>query len=551
MDKFDLPVIGVSINRSSVRPLTFTKSGCLIVLLFSIGSSFLAGCNYPSSESSAPASQIPDLQLTLDAMDAEKPQTPPLAEITPTQTQASSADPFAGLQTPTPVDSPDTLTYPLPTAGPLPPVFDYITLSGDSPTGISARFEVDLDEITSSAILPSEGYLQPGIPLRIPNHLKGYSYPDALLPDSEVIFSPTAEDFDIAPFVAQAGGFLDGYSESVDGELLTGSEIIKRVALERSSNPRLLLAFLELRSHWVSDQPPDPSETRYPIGFNAPGYSGLYDELTLTANHLNIGFYNWRTGDLNQLRFKDGRTARLSPLINAGTAAIYNLFAKFYDQAGWEAALFGEDDFPGLYFQLFGDPWERASGIEPLLHPGVRQPELELPFPAGERWSFTGGPHRTLNLGSPFGALDFSPVTGQSACAVSRAWVTAPAGGLVTRTGDGILVLDLDGDGSEATGWVLFFLHIAAQGRVSAGTLIETDDPLGHPSCEGGSATGTHVHLARKYNGEWIAADGPVPFVLSGWTAKMGNRAYEGELVKDGQNVYANPGGSQTSLILR
>ena len=45
--------------------------------------------------------------------------------------------------------------------------------------------------------------------------------------------------------------------------------------------------------------------------------------------------------------------------------------------------------------------------------------------------------------------------------------------------------------------------------------LVETDDRIGHASCEGGVSTGTHLHFARKYNGEWVLADGPLPFVLS------------------------------------
>ncbi len=34
---------------------------------------------------------------------------------------------------------------------------------------------------------------------------------------------------------------------------------------------------------------------------------------------------------------------------------------------------------------------------------------------------------------------------------------------------------------------------------------------------QGGEVTGTHVHIARKYNGEWILADGPLAFNLEGW----------------------------------
>jgi LasA protease len=165
-------------------------------------------------------------------------------------------------------------------------------------------------------------------------------------------------------------------------------------------------------------------------------------------------------------------------------------------------------------------------------------------------WSLTSGPHISWRTGTPRGALDFAPITGEPRCAVSTAWVTASASGLVVRTGRGMVVLDLDGDGMEQTGWVLVYMHIAEQDRVSSGTWVETNTPLGHPSCEGGQATGTHVHLARKYNGEWLAADGPLPVVLSGWIAHTGELSYEGTLEKDGRVVSAHPDGSSGSTIV-
>ncbi|HNB50598.1 MAG TPA: hypothetical protein PK530_01575, partial [Anaerolineales bacterium] len=39
-----------------------------------------------------------------------------------------------------------------------------------------------------------------------------------------------------------------------------------------------------------------------------------------------------------------------------------------------------------------------------------------------------------------------------------------------------------------------------------------------------------HVHLARKFFGEWIAADGPLPFNLGGWIAQRGEKPYQGTL---------------------
>ena len=136
-------------------------------------------------------------------------------------------------------------------------------------------------------------------------------------------------------------------------------------------------------------------------------------------------------------------------------------------------------------------------------------------------------------------------------CSVPADWVTASASGVVTRSGDGIVAIDLDGDGFEQTGWVIFNLHIATDERIQEGMTVDKDDPIGHPSCEGGIATGSHVHIARKFNGEWIAADGPMPFILSGWKVAAGSRIYQGTLTKGDDVVFASPGGARSSIIER
>lgn len=66
---------------------------------------------------------------------------------------------------------------------------------------------------------------------------------------------------------------------------------------------------------------------------------------------------------------------------------------------------------------------------------------------------------------------------------------------------------------------------------VPVGTVVDTGAPLGHPSCEGGQATGTHVHMARKYNGEWLPADGISAILCrstGGWVAQSTGTAYQG-----------------------
>ena len=107
------------------------------------------------------------------------------------------------------------------------------------------------------------------------------------------------------------------------------------------------------------------------------------------------------------------------------------------------------------------------------------------------------------------------------------------------RSGIDGLALDLDKDGDERTGWVVYYLHLATQERAAVGSDLKVGDKIGYPSCEGGRSTGTHVHVARKYNGEWIPAEGPLPFVMSGWVPKNGAEPYEGTLSKGGKTVIA------------
>jgi hypothetical protein len=147
--------------------------------------------------------------------------------------------------------------------------------------------------------------------------------------------------------------------------------------------------------------------------------------------------------------------------------------------------------------------------------------------------------------------MDFAPMSSKSGCVPSNEWVTASAAGLIVRSQNGIVVEDLDGDGYEQTGWDLMYLHVATKDRIPVGTWVSTNDRIGHPSCEGGKASGTNVHFARKYNGEWIPAGGPLPMVLSGWVAHAGNAPYIGSFTKGNQIANACTCGSSDTLVTR
>jgi len=431
-----------------------------------------------------------------------------------------------------------------------PPIL-YYTQAGDTVPLISVRFSVSPEEINSPEKLPATALLKPNLLLIIPNRLSATGPEGMLFPDSEVVYSPSAKDFDIEAFVAQTNGYLSTYSEWLINGQTSGAQLIEKVAIENSINPMLLLALLEYQSGWVYGQPATLAQTEYPLGYIEYSCKGLYHQLAWAVQQLSIGYYGWRAGILTELVFSNYESLRIAPTLNAGTVAVQYLFSKLYYSNQWAGNLYSPDGFSALHERMFGNYWVRSQAVEPLYPPDLTQPNLELPFYAGVLWSLTGGPHSVWGTNGALGALDFAPATDKNGCTESPEWVTAAAPGLVVRVGPGLVMVDLDGDGSEQTGWNILYLHIATKDRVPLGTYLEQDDRIGHPSCEGGTSTGTHVHIARKYNGEWILADGPMPFVLSGWTAHNGLAAYKGNLTKDDQIVTASQVGSYESRITR
>jgi murein DD-endopeptidase MepM/ murein hydrolase activator NlpD len=164
---------------------------------------------------------------------------------------------------------------------------------------------------------------------------------------------------------------------------------------------------------------------------------------------------------------------------------------------------------------------------------------MQLPFESGDAWSLTGGPHAAWGDSAAWAALDFAPPGSQYGCYTTGTWEVAVADGVIARSENGEVVLDLDGDGLEETGWTVLYMHVAAQNRIALGTIVKAGDHIGHPSCEGGVSNGTHLHLARRYNGVWIAADGSLPFVMDGWVSAGSGTEYDGTLTRGEKRITA------------
>jgi hypothetical protein len=289
----------------------------------------------------------------------------------------------------------------------------------------------------------------------------------------------------------------------------------------------------------------------YPLGYEARTHRGLYMQLVWAANSLNNGYYGWRIGKINSFDLPDGTFERFDPWQNAATVALQYYFLQEETDIQAFRRTIGPDGFLFTYQELFGDPW---TEVQPHLEGSLQQPEMVLPFENGKTWAYTGGPHTGWGSGLPFAAIDFAPPSEASGCTDSNEWATAVANGVVARHDIGVLELDLDGDGDPRTGWVLLYLHLATRDKAPLGKELTAGTPLGHPSCEGGTSTGTHIHIARKYNGEWIAAEGPMAFNLEGWIAKNGDAPYKGYLQRFSQIVTAcdcSNAGSQLTAAKR
>jgi hypothetical protein len=263
------------------------------------------------------------------------------------------------------------------------------------------------------------------------------------------------------------------------------------------------------------------------------------------------GYYGWREGRQLVIDFEDGQVLRLAPQLNAGSVGLMNAFSYLYDFPTWGTLLYGEEGFLPHFERMFDNPWVRAQSVEPLIPVDTQQPEMVLPFEVGRQWAFTGGPHAAWSAADVWAALDFAPASDVTGCFESDAWVVAAMSGRVVRSGAGVVVIDQDDDGYEQTGWTLLYLHVAEKDRIPVGTWVEVGDRIGHPSCEGGRSTGTHIHLARRYNGEWVPADGPLPFTLSGWEARAGIEAYKGWLTRGTEIIYANTASTYETQLTR
>ena len=422
---------------------------------------------------------------------------------------------------------------------------DYIAQTGDTLEALAVHFNTTIKEIReNNPNIPDDATTMPsGMPMKIPIYylpLWGTSY--QIIPDNLFINGPSSVDFDTQEFISAQPGWLKNYQGFAAEQTRSAAEIIDLVARNFSVSPQMMLVFVEYLAHGLTDA--NQPESEYILGYQDFDHGGLYLQLVWAANLLNNGYYGWRSGHIKIFEHPNGELERPDPWQNAATVAIQAFFLDLPIEEYQH--VIGPDGIARVFYELFGDPWLLSNPHIPV---SLQQPYFTLPFPSGESWTYTGGPHSGWGTLEPFAAVDFAPPLVEGGCTPTGLWATAMADGVIARSEPGIVVLDLDGDGDERTGWNIFYLHVGTEGRISEGVNVKQGDPIGHPSCEGGEATGTHIHIARKYNGEWIPASGTLAFNLEGWIAHDGSRKYLGTLTRGTDTIIASDTSNLASRI--
>lgn len=436
---------------------------------------------------------------------------------------------------------------------------EYVVRPGDTLSLIAQRYGLSLNSILEVNEIINPNVLSVGQVLQLPD-LPQTATPDIkIMADSRLVRSH--QDFDVEVFIAKQPGYIRAISEMVANRnaegreiqtQITAAQIVNRVSLEYSVDPRLLLAFLEYRSGWLSQPTPSEAQKIYPI-IQLPNREGLYRQLAWLANELNRGYYGWKYRGLNSLELTDGKRFIFANGLNAATIALQYVLSIGNIEQIWLRDVQLEGFF-ATYYAYFGNPFENNRVDQPL-PTGLQQPPLELPFAEGEVWYFTGGAHGGWGSGSAWAAIDFAPPDERTPttpfCYTSEYPVRAVAPGVIARSGDGVVVLDLSGDGDESTGWTILYLHLNSDMLIAEGENVVTGTPIGYAACDGGFSNATHLHIARRYNGEWIPADctncrehlNPPPFVMSGWqVVALPGQEYQGFLTRNSEQRRATQG---------
>jgi hypothetical protein len=346
---------------------------------------------------------------------------------------------------------------------------------------------------------------------------------NGLISDSLFLYASSVLSFDPQAFLDSQPGPLATYAETIDGRSWTAADSIQYNAMFYGLNPQLILILLEAQRQILTN--PNavvPSAVSTLSG--SPSATSFHAYVKQLAEETSRAYDAHRYGAATtRLSFASNESLSLPDTPNAGTYAVQAILARSMSRLQWQSWVQGPRPlFVQRFSQWFGD-----SLLEPdqVLPAATAAPTgYMLPFPIGETWYYTGGPHYygggTPGCVSgpycprPWSSLDIAQpelIACPGANYPAQRWIVAAKSGQIIQSSQALIVID------HGDGWRTYYSHVATADKRGTGP-VERGDMLGHPSCEvepGGFTTGVHVHFALYQVGVgFVDVNG---FSVSGW----------------------------------
>ena len=354
-----------------------------------------------------------------------------------------------------------------------------------------------------------------------------------ILSDGQFVWGPNVGNFNIE-------AFLNGH----DSPLASYAKSIESWARYYSINPRVVLTLLESNYELISNF--DPSAD--------PGT--VHQLIEKTSADLSLAFYQhmYEMGTRQKGRapffaqggqsfeFEDGTLAELtwSPSSASYALAAVESKGKLQNPTFSTQAVGGIGDFETAFGYFFPetDPFDTTNNLEPDSPPP--DDYFQLPFPLGATWTFSGVHSWSGSAAYPDrSSLDFStPWSNYPDSPYKNTVAAAPGNSLILEPNPAITDIPCWVEIDHGGGWSTHYYHLVnlgssgAVGPMSQNQLI---GGIGTETCNGGWASGPHVHFSLFYNGAPYDLEG---LKFSGWTIHeepLGSNLYfAGSIERDG-----------------
>jgi len=337
---------------------------------------------------------------------------------------------------------------------------------------------------------------------------------------------------------------IEAFLNSHDSPLASYAKSIESWARYYSINPRVVLALLESNYGLVSNFDPsaNPDTIHQLIEKTSVDLS-----LAFLQHMYEMGVRQKGRAPLfaqggQSFKFEDGTLAELtwSPSSASYALAAVESKGKLQNPGLSTQAIGGIGDFEAAFGYFFPetDPLDTSNNLEPDTPPP--DDYFQLPFPLGATWTFSGVhswsgsaayPDRSsLDFSTPWSNYPDSPYKNTVAAAPGNSVIIEPN----PVFSDTPCWVEIDHGG----GWSTHYYHLVnlgSPGAVGPNSQNQLIGGIGEETCNGGWASGPHVHFALFYNGAPYDLEG---LKFSGWTIHeepLGSNLYNaGSIERDG-----------------